>query len=456
MSRRLANYVVDWSTADLPPAGVSNVKLLITHVVGAGLAAHHYEPAIAGVALGLARRTGTSEESSIIGSAMKASPAYAAFANGALMHALDFDDWAATGHPTCMVLAAALAAAGSVGASGSDVIGAVALGIELFERLASSCPDVRARGWHGTSIFGAIGAATSTARLLGLTAPDVERVFAAVASSATGLVRQRGTMMKALQVGFAARNGVEAGLLGQAGASGMSDPLTGPLGLLDAITGISNCNVDDIESALGTRPMHVVVPGVGLKAFPCCAIFFSAIAGITQACRTHGVTADDVERVDVGCSDWQLSQFGNLRPMTALEAKFSFAYCCAAALIDGDVTLSTFEANHMPTVLEAMRKVRLTEDSRVPLGLAFLERGWTPVTIHTKRGSAIKTSPAPPLGDPRNPLGRELVRSRFVLSSRDVLGLPRAERAADLLLALDACTDIRTVLDALCPPRVTA
>jgi 2-methylcitrate dehydratase PrpD len=60
----------------------------------------------------------------------------AAWANGALAHLLDFDDTGFS-HPTACILPATLAMAEESGATGGELVAAVCVGLEVFERMSS-------------------------------------------------------------------------------------------------------------------------------------------------------------------------------------------------------------------------------------------------------------------------------------------------------------------------------
>ena len=74
-------------------------------------------------------------------------------------------------------------------------------------------PSHYEHGWHCTSTIGTIGAAATAARILGLDAEGTTRALSIAASEASGLKENFGTMVKPLQGGLAARNGVLAALL---------------------------------------------------------------------------------------------------------------------------------------------------------------------------------------------------------------------------------------------------
>ena len=97
----------------------------------------------------------------------------AALVNGAIAHALDYDDvnLAMPGHPSVAILPALLALAEAAQASGSAVIAAFVAGYETCCRLGTALrPGHYTLGFHATGTVGAFGAAAACAHLLGLDA----------------------------------------------------------------------------------------------------------------------------------------------------------------------------------------------------------------------------------------------------------------------------------------------
>jgi hypothetical protein len=80
---------------------------------------------------------GGAEQASVIGGGARYPTVSAALLNGTLAHALDFDDTHLPSvlHPSAAVVPAALAAAEISGASGQDLLAAVAAGDELVVRV---------------------------------------------------------------------------------------------------------------------------------------------------------------------------------------------------------------------------------------------------------------------------------------------------------------------------------
>src|SRR5690606_20095101 len=100
--------------------------------------------------------------SRVIGTRWSTSASDAAFANGSLAHLLDFDDTGFS-HPTACIYPAALAVAEETDANGRQLLSAMAVGYEVFERLSVAArpkePALRSSGVHPTSVWGAPAAA---------------------------------------------------------------------------------------------------------------------------------------------------------------------------------------------------------------------------------------------------------------------------------------------------------
>src|SRR5439155_1206556 len=148
-----------------------------------------------------------------LGTGFKISPENAALLNGVSGHALEFDDvsgWVG-GNPSVDILPAALATAELVGASGSELIEAYVIGVEVMSKLGLAIgPAHYQAGWHATSTLGTLGAAVAAGRLLGLDADSLQMAIAIAVSEASGSRQNFGTMTKPFHAGHAARCGVHA------------------------------------------------------------------------------------------------------------------------------------------------------------------------------------------------------------------------------------------------------
>ena len=147
-------------------------------------------------------------------------PRAAALANGAISHALDYDDthFAHVGHPSVGVLPAALALGEARGASAPAVLDAFLIGAEASIRIGLVLGRAHyERGFHQTATAGAFGATVAAAHVLGLSREATRQALSLVSTRASGLKSQFGSMGKPFNAGVAASNGVEAAELAELG-----------------------------------------------------------------------------------------------------------------------------------------------------------------------------------------------------------------------------------------------
>jgi 2-methylcitrate dehydratase PrpD len=158
---------------------------------------------------------GGAGQAGIIGHAARLPVLSAALVNGAIGHALDYDDvnLAMPGHPSVAILPGLLALAEQRRSSGSEVIAAFVAGYETACRIGMALrPGHYNLGFHATGTVGAFGAAAACARLLGLDADATAQALGIAGTQAAGLKSQFGTMCKPFHAGKASQNASRASL----------------------------------------------------------------------------------------------------------------------------------------------------------------------------------------------------------------------------------------------------
>ena len=147
LSARLAAFVADTEFADLPAGTVEVTKQCLLDAIGVSLAASGLgEGCQAFVDLALSQ--GGKPTCTVFGMPHRLPVEAAAFVNGAMAHAMDYED-AHDGmllHPNAPTVPAALAIAEATGGvSGKELIAALAIGCDVAVRLAqglrASLPD---------------------------------------------------------------------------------------------------------------------------------------------------------------------------------------------------------------------------------------------------------------------------------------------------------------------------
>ena len=423
----LARFVAETDFANLSEKVLTNAKMHILDTLGAALVGATTDTAA--IAFDYCKRVGHSDESTIWGTNQKSSAPMAAFANGLLGHAIDFDDWDAfihAGHPTCMVAAAALSLGEAIGSSGKDLLKAYALGIEILTKIAANAPNVQDRGFHSTPVLGSIGAAIACASLMRLDPEKIKAALGIAASGAGGIHRQQGSMVKPFHAANAARNGVEAGLLAEKGFTADAAIIEAPRGFCDTFFGPGTCNYEKMITDLG-QPYFLESPGLGLKLHPCSAPQFLAADAALDLKREHTIHFSDVAKMEVSIPPMRYQRHYHPEVKTGLRGKFAINYVVALAFLDGKLEIDTFtdaKANE-PEVQNALSKVKVIVDDTIP------EPGpYCPVSVELKDGRRFTYTARIAKGHPQNPMTEEEVLNKFRSNAKSVIS---EEQSAELV-----------------------
>ena len=423
----LARFVAETDFANLSEKVLTNAKMHILDTLGAALVGATTDTAA--IAFDYCKRLGHSDESTIWGTNQKSSAPMAAFANGLLGHAIDFDDWDAfihAGHPTCMVAAAALSLGEAIGSSGKDLLKAYALGIEILTKIAANAPNVQDRGFHSTPVLGSIGAAIACASLMRLDPEKIKAALGIAASGAGGIHRQQGSMVKPFHAANAARNGVEAGLLAEKGFTADAAIIEAPRGFCDTFFGPGTCNYEKMITDLG-QPYFLESPGLGLKLHPCSAPQFLAADAALDLKREHTIHFSDVAKMEVSIPPMRYQRHYHPEVKTGLRGKFAINYVVALAFLDGKLEIDTFtdaKANE-PEVQNALSKVKVIVDDTIP------EPGpYCPVSVELKDGRRFTYTARIAKGHPQNPMTEEEVLNKFRSNAKSVIS---EEQSAELV-----------------------
>src|SRR5436305_222864 len=238
LAHQLASYASSFRFEDLSKEVVHEVKRRILDSLGCALGAWNEEPCI--IARNVASDFSAKHGSTIIGTNHKAPPDWTAFANGCCIRYFDYNDTYLSkepAHPSDNI-SAALSVAESVGASGRELIAAIALAYEVQCRLCDSV-SIRARGWDHVT-YGAFSTALAAAKLMKI---DIERTRHAVNIAGVNSAALRQARVgelshwKGCAFANAARHGVFAAMLAQSGMTGPSPIFEGDKGFQKLVSG---------------------------------------------------------------------------------------------------------------------------------------------------------------------------------------------------------------------------
>jgi 2-methylcitrate dehydratase PrpD len=169
LTQDLGSFVADLSFDRIPSAGCDIARTGIADCFGV-LVAGARDPAIALIDREMGQGGGA-PFASLIPSGARRSVEAAALVNGVAAHVLDYDDVGLDGHPSAVLVPAILAQGEAGDASGAEMLTAYVAGYEVWAELAAREPTpLHRKGWHPTSVRGAVAAAAACAKLRGLDA----------------------------------------------------------------------------------------------------------------------------------------------------------------------------------------------------------------------------------------------------------------------------------------------
>lgn len=461
-TEKIARFIVDTGYENIPCAAVEKAKRTALDCLGAALAGVG-EP-VSRTITGYVTQLGGPPQASVFGAGLKVSVADAAFANGCIAHALDYDDCGVKiGHPSVLVLPAVLSLGEHLGASGRDIIAAYLIGLEVEGKLAlhADFKLMQARLNHQTW-YGSIGAAAACAKLLKLDVAKTRMALGIAGNSACGLSANHGSMAGAMAAGNACRNGVTAALMAQGGITANPDIIETKNGFYDTLVGPGHYDAECMADGLG-KPFYIESPGIGLKKYPSCYHTHRALDGVFQLLGEHRLSDKDIAEVDVGTSERAMRVLAFTEPATPYQAKYSMPYCIAAALVDGQVTLETFADRKFedPNIVGTRKKIHLSfPDVPIWPGLADVgpdtEFVGNPVTIKTTDGRSYSARVDIPRGDPALPMTDDELLAKYRDCARGQLGSDDTERSVNLVLGLEKVAEVGTLMSSLRPSVGTA
>ncbi|HUY78675.1 MAG TPA: MmgE/PrpD family protein [Ktedonobacterales bacterium] len=393
----------------------------------------------------------------VAGTPDKRPPYLAAFANGIASHALDYDDtqlstspeavYGLLTHPSTPVLAAAVAVAEDVGASGQRLLVAYCAGVEVACRVADAInPRHYQAGFHSTGTIGTIGAAAAAGQLLDLDRAQLATAIGIAASMTSGLRENFGTMTKPLHAGRAASNGVAAAYLARNGFTASQHILEARRGFFNAAGG--GFSPDKIVGQLG-KPFFLESPGVSIKPYPSGSLSHPGQDVILDLVRGHDITPEQVERVEVGTNSNVLNALIYPRPTTDLEGKFSLEYCMAAGIVYRKAGLQEFtdEAVNDPRIQEMLPRMIVRVDPELEqMGYQHVR---TRVKVITRDGREYSGEAEWAKGYPLKPLTPEELEGKFLECAQTVLSQQQAVAALEAIKTIETAPTVAQVMATL-------
>jgi 2-methylcitrate dehydratase PrpD len=373
----LARFACNLSIDQLPAPVLAAAKANVFDTLACA-AAGSSAPGVA-EARGLATEWGGAPQASVLAFGDRIPAHHAAWVNGMMAHARDYDDThdAAVLHAGVSVVPAALAAAQlRGGAAGSDFIAGVAAGLETICRLGVATRiGIVESGFMYTPLFGYFAATVAAGRVLELDATQMVNALGIAYSQVSGnhQVTRDGALTKRMQPGFAAQGALVSVQLAQRNLRGAQATFEGLDGFLRVYLH-DRCDREALRDGLGERYEFTQL---SYKPYPCCRFNHTAIEAALVLGAANPISAEGVRRIRVGLTRQAYEAVctpADVRkaPQTIVHAQFSIPYTVAAALVDGRVGLGHFtgSAIRRPDILALAQRVDAFVDDDI-------EREWS-------------------------------------------------------------------------------
>jgi 2-methylcitrate dehydratase len=443
LTRTIAEYASAFTLRDAPDEIVAIAEKSVADTIACALGGRDCEVARIGRSLAQGQAT-LRYAGRVIGRAQRTGPELATFANTTMLRYLDFNDTWHGGHPSDL-LGGLLAIAESVEANGERFLAAMIVGYEVALRLIRTT-KLRERGWDQGFAIG-VGTAAAVANLLRL---PLDRAADAISIIAVANVPMRATragqlsLWKGAATAFACRNGVFAALLAADGVTGPDRPFEGRHGLWEQITGPF-----ELEP-FANKGGRFLVPTVRLKYWP---VEYNAQAAVWAALELRSrMKLEDIAKIDIATywSAWHEigSEPEKWDPKTRETADHSMPYIFARTLVDGTVTVHTFDDYSDPALRPLMAKISVREDAEIEK--RFPEVVALRVTATANDGRSLAPIEiSNPKGHDRNPMTAEDVGVKFRTLAEPMLGTAGAAAAWEHWRSIRRAPTLTPAMDAL-------
>ena len=445
LAERMAEFAIGLKFDDLPAPVVHEVKRRVIDSLGCALGAWHADPGV--FARQVASTFSAERGATLWGTAHRSPPDWAAFANGCLVRYFDYNDTYLSkepAHPSDNI-PPSVAVAEAEGASGRELVVAIALAYEIQCRLCDTS-SIRARGWDHVT-YGAFSSAIGAGRLMRLNAERMRHAIG-IAGVASAALRQSRvgelSHWKGCAFANAARHGVYAALLARAGITGPAPIFEGEKGFEKLVSG----PLDDFRLAKD----DFMIVKTSIKLWPAEYHSQSAIEAALKL-RTQIKDISEIESVRIDSHGAAVDIIGSepekWHPTTRETADHSLPYIVAAALIDGEITERQFTPERLADaqLLAFVQKVEVRRHEE--LSAAYPTAVGNILTVRLRNGRTLTERVDFPRGHARNPLTDAEVEGKFHSLADPIVGAERASAVRGAVWKLDQTQNVKDLLPLL-------
>ncbi|WP_194778202.1 MmgE/PrpD family protein [Pararhodonellum marinum] len=379
--------------------------------------------------------------SPIIGFGMNKSPDSAAFLNGFVSHVAELDDGINSGivHPGTPVISSLLAIAKSRNISGEHVLKGIIAGYEATICLANSVqPFHKKKGYHATGTIGAVGAAVGLAVMTGSSKEILKNSISASIISAGGSLKaiEDASQLKPYNVGNAARAGLTAFLIAEAGIEGPDNALGGSRGFFEMKAG--SYDLEKLIPSHGNYAIHDIY----IKPYAACRYCHPAIEAAIDLSIKQDLQNVEIQKVTVRTYDLAVHTHDHILVPNVSSAKMSIPYSVATSIYNKKAGINEFSEKfiHDEAIKVLTQKVIVIADPEY--SQAFPEKSIAALEIELNSGKIYSNLVEFPKGEPENPLSDHELTQKFVdLSNFAGCQKDKIEKTIDAIWSIESNID---------------
>ncbi|MDP6785545.1 MAG: MmgE/PrpD family protein [Rhodospirillales bacterium] len=413
LTEALAAFVGAFRPAVLPDEVKESTLNVVRDGTGAMLTAANPAYSTGPLIAEFVRRHGGKAEATVVGHGFKTDCVNAALANGTLGYACDIEPYhpGAILHPIAVLIPTALAVGERTGASGEAFLAAVALGCEVEYRVSMAIGPAQqyALGFHPSAVCGTFGAAAAAGFLLGLEAQAMVRAFGLSACQASGMMAWENDPTenaRPFQMGMAARNGITAALLAEAGFGG-------PVSVFDHGHTVFHAFSRDARPELLTADLGKTWNGItelAIKPFSCVAFLHPGVDALLDIVDEEDLAPGDIESLAMHFPSSGVHCIDD-NPLRSHSAQ----YILPVAVADREVRVGVFFEDRRetdPALAELSRRTRVVADEG-ELEDAFPDSYATIIEVTTRDGRTLRRRNDIARGYPATPLSTQDLEAKF-------------------------------------------
>jgi 2-methylcitrate dehydratase len=448
-ARELAKYAASLTFRDLPLDVIHQTKRVVLDTLGCAIGGYDSDASRAIHAL--IRELGNPEEATVFGSGIKTSCLNAAFANGAMVRYLDYNDTAfilqgetyRTGYHPSEAIPPILALGEREHLSGKDVVTATVVGYDLSLSFLEGVlgPGMEKKGWNGDT-RGAYIMPLIAGKMLGLDEVQMENAVGISASchAVLGILdtpAEEYTMTKNIRFPMMAYSGIFAAMLAQKGFTGPTTIIEGHDGFVETIMK----GEYDISKLANIRGKFAIREAC-IKSIIADFSSHGHLTATLNLVKENDIKPEDVAEVRITTSKRCAEHTGDpvkKYPKNKETADHSSYYLTAIAIMDRQIGPDQFipEKFENPKVRELIDKVILKGDPDLdkarPAGIS---------EIVTKQGKKYQCRVDYPRGHVRNPMTDEEIVEKFKTIASRYMSDKQIDQVVDIVFALDKLEDV--------------